>query len=178
MYQAVENFIVSKKRRRDIDERTKTKVINVSNLLYLRICGNVDGKTYVNTIMKTLFTFFVLIMSLVVMGQSNFDQRLLSRYSEERVQELLEKQPSTIEYWTYYLDHSYTILDGEAMGKTILTDEEVKIKDLENFNVLDLEIYMDRNKSKTFKIKGTNHFLLLKSDTQFSKEFSNNRSKL
>jgi len=125
--------------------------------------------------MKTLFTLLVLTASLISMGQSEFDQRLLSRFSEERVQELLEKQPSTIEYWTYYLDHSYTLVDGST-GKTLMTDEEVKIKNLENFNVLDLDIHMDGKRPKAYSIKGTNQYLVLKSSDQFSKEFSRNRS--
>ena len=109
------------------------------------------------------------------MGQSNFDQRLLARYSEDRVHELLEKQPATIEYWTYYLDHSYTIVDGSE-GKTIKTDEEVKIRDLENFNILDLGIHMDGKRPKAYRIKGMNQYLVLKASDQFSKEFSRNRS--
>jgi hypothetical protein len=126
--------------------------------------------------MKTLFTFLVLTVSIASMGQSSFDQRLLSRFSEDRVQELLDKQPSTIEYWTYYLDHSYMIVDSEATGKTIDTDEELKIKDLENFNVLDLGIHMDGYRAKYYKVKGTDQYFVLKSSDQFSKEFSRNRS--
>ncbi|HKK38472.1 MAG TPA: hypothetical protein VJ949_03595 [Cryomorphaceae bacterium] len=126
--------------------------------------------------MKTLFTLLVLSISIGSMGQSQFDKRLLERYSEERISELNEKQPSTIEYWTYYLDHSYTIVDGEASGKAIPTDEEIKIKDLENFNILTLDIHMDRNSSKAYRIKGTNQYLILKSNDQFSKEFSRNRT--
>ena len=126
--------------------------------------------------MKTLFTCLVLSISLASLGQSQFDQRLLSRYSEDRIAELQKDQPSTVEYWTYYLDHSYVIVDGSSTGKTINTNEEVKIKDPENFNVLELEIYMDRNKSKTYRIKNSDKYLVLKSNDQFSKEFSRNRS--
>lgn len=126
--------------------------------------------------MKILFTFLVLAVSLGSMGQSDYDQRLLARYSQERVEELLEKQPSIIEYWTYYLDNSYTIVDGEATSKTIQTDREVKIRNLDNFNILDLKIHMDRKRPQSFRIKGTNQYLILKSDTQFSREFSRNRA--
>ena len=126
--------------------------------------------------MKTLFTLLILAVSLSTMGQSQFDPRLLSRYSEERIAELQENQPSTIVYWTYYLDHSYTIVDGEATGKTMVSDEEVKIKALDNFNILDLDIHMDRNRSKVYKIKGMSQYLVLKSNTQFSQEFSRIRS--
>ena len=125
--------------------------------------------------MKTLFTLLVLAISIGSMGQSQFDQRLLARYSEERIAELSEKQPSSIEYWTYYLDHSYMIVDGGATGKTIDTDEEVKIKDIDDFNILALGIHMDGKRQKAFHIKGTNQYLILKSSDQFSKEFSRNR---
>lgn len=126
--------------------------------------------------MKTLFTLVFLTICIGSMGQSQFDQRLLARYSEDRIAELNENQPSTIEYWTYYLDHSYTIVDGEATGKTIDTDEVLKIKDLENFNVLDLGIHMDGYRAKYYKVKGSDQYFVLKSSDQFSKEFSRNRS--
>jgi hypothetical protein len=126
--------------------------------------------------MKILFTLFSFAASLGLMAQSDYDERLLSRYSEERIEELLEKQPSTIEYWTFYLDNSYIIIDSEASGKVLPTDEEVKIADVDSFNILDLDIHMDRKTSKAYRIKGTNLYLILKSNDQFSKEFSRNRS--
>ena len=126
--------------------------------------------------MKILITFTVLALSLGTMGQSDYDERLLTRYSEERIEELLEKQPSIIEYWTYYLDNSYTIVDGETTGKAILTDRELKIRNPDKFNILDFDIHMDRERPQSFRIKGTNQYLILKSDTQFSKEFSRNRT--
>ncbi|HKL39043.1 MAG TPA: hypothetical protein VJ894_00090 [Cryomorphaceae bacterium] len=125
--------------------------------------------------MKTLFTFLVLGLGVSALGQADFDTRLLAKYSEERINQLLEEQPSVIEYWTYYLDHSFTIVD-EQSGKSFLTDETIKIKDVENFNVLELDIYMDRKKPKAYRIKGTNKFLILKSNDQFSQAYSLNRS--
>lgn len=110
------------------------------------------------------------------MGQSDYDQRLLARYSQERIEELLKEQPSIIEYWTYYLDNSYTILDGESTGKALPTERELKIKNLDNFNILDLDIHMDRQKPQAYRIKGTGQYLILKSNSQFSKEFSRNRT--
>lgn len=126
--------------------------------------------------MKAFFTFAILCISMVSRGQSDYDERLLARYSEDRLQELSEKKPSIVEYWTYYLDHSYTIVDGETSGKVLSTDEEIKIKNLKEFNILKLDIHMDRNRPKAYRIQGTNQFLILKSNDQFSKEFSRNRS--
>ena len=78
--------------------------------------------------MKSLLTLITLILGIASYGQVDYDKRLLSKYSEEKIEELIDKQPSLIDYWTYYLDNSYTIIDGEATGKFVITDQEVKIK--------------------------------------------------
>lgn len=126
--------------------------------------------------MKYLFTFFALIAGFVAVGQSNFDERLLVRFSEDYLQKLQEEQPVMVEYWTYYLDNSYTIIDGQLSGKSFDSNETVKIKDVDNFNILDLDLHMDGKRPKAFLIKGTNQYLVLKGSRQFSKEFSRSRA--
>ncbi|MEM9050440.1 MAG: hypothetical protein AAGC47_00175 [Bacteroidota bacterium] len=122
--------------------------------------------------MKSLLTFGAICLAILSFGQADYDQRLLAKYSKERLTKLIEKQPATIEYWTYYLDNSYTIVDGNATGKAILADEEVKIKNIEDFNILKLGIFMDGYATKYYSISGTNKYLALKSTDQFVKEFS------
>jgi hypothetical protein len=125
--------------------------------------------------MKSLFTLLALIVGFAAMGQSDFDERLLVRFSEDYLNKLQQEQPEMLEYWTYYLDHGYTIVDGQLTGKTMTTEETVKIKDLNDINILDLDIQMDGKRPKAFLIKGTNQYLVLKGSRQFSKEFSRSR---
>lgn len=108
-------------------------------------------------------------------AQSDFDERLLEKFSEERIKSLTEDQPAVIEYWTYYLDHSYMIVDGDATGKLLASGETIKIKNMDNFNILKYDIHMDRSKRKTYSIAGTNSYLVLLSNDEFSKAFSNQR---
>jgi len=125
--------------------------------------------------MKSLLTLLAFCLALASFGQADFDERLLAKYSEKRIKELQEKQPAILEYWTYYLDHSYSIIDGEATGKFLITDQELKIKNLKEINILDLEVFMDRNLTKYYSIKGTSQYLALKSNNQFVREFSRTR---
>ena len=108
-------------------------------------------------------------------AQSDFDQRLLEKFSAERIAELNTDHPEVIEYWTYYLDNSYMIIDGDATGKLLATGESIKIKKMEEFNILDYDIHMDRNMRKSFDIAGTNSYLILLSNSEFSKAYNNQR---
>lgn len=125
--------------------------------------------------MRIIFLFLFLVSSLAISAQSDYDPRLLAKFSEERIVQLQREQPSVIDYWTYYLDHAYTIVNSDKTGKSFSSDETIEIKDLENFNILELDIHMDRKQSKTFKIKGTNSYLLLHSNQTFSELYSRNR---
>ena len=125
--------------------------------------------------MKSLLTLITLILGVASYGQVDYDKRLLAKYSEEKIKELIVKQPSLVDYWTYYLDNSYTIIDGEVSGKFLMTDQEVKIKKMDQFNIFELGIYMDGYATKYFRIAGTDKFLALKSTQQFVKEYASNR---
>ncbi len=107
-------------------------------------------------------------------SQADFDQRLLAKFPEERIKQLQQDQPSVIQYWTYYLDNSYSIV-SEADGKAQPTDEIVKIADLENFNILELDVHMDRKRNLAYKIKGTDKYLVMLSNDAFSKRFNAHR---
>lgn len=124
--------------------------------------------------MKNLLTLFFLAAAVVAYGQTDFDKRLLAKFSEERIKELQETQPQIIEYWTYYLDESYQIV-GSSDGKVLPSEKTVKIKDFKNFNILELDVHMDRSLSKSYKIKSTGDYLVLMSNEAFSAKFNRSR---
>ncbi|NEN24121.1 hypothetical protein G3O08_11475 [Cryomorpha ignava] len=125
--------------------------------------------------MKSILILFFLGVSLSVFSQGDFDKRLLAKFSEERIEELTKDHTAVIEYWTYYLDNSYIIIDGDATGKLLASGQSIRIKTLKDFNILNYDLHMDRNIRKTYDIKGTNSYLILLSNNEFSKAFSNQR---
>jgi len=128
--------------------------------------------------MKSIFLALAMLIGLSSFAQSNYDERLLAKFSEDRIQELQKEQPQIIDYYTYYLDHSYQITDRETSGKDFQTDQEVKIKDLNDFNILELGLTMDRSASKIYKIKGTEKYLRLLSNREFILAYNKSRNNL
>jgi hypothetical protein len=128
--------------------------------------------------MKFIFFVAAFLIGFSVIAQGDFDERLLAKFSEERIIELKNDQPQVIDYWTYYLDHSYEIVDQATSGKSFQTDEVVKIKDLDSFNILELGLTMDRSTSKIYRIKGTDKFLRLYSNNEFVLGYNKSRNKL
>ncbi len=109
-------------------------------------------------------------------SQSDFDQRLLVKYDAEQIAQLQENDSRVLDYWTYYLDYSYEIVDIPS-GKENNNFEEIKIKSMEKFNILDSKTKMDRTSPKYYRIKGTNEMLVLLSGDDFTKKFNAHHSK-
>lgn len=128
--------------------------------------------------MKFIFFVASLFIGLSAIAQSDFDERLLAKFSEERILELKKDQPQVIDYWTYYLDHSYEIVDKAASGKSFQTDEVLKIKNPDSFNILELGLTMDRSAAKIYQIKGTDKYLRLFSNNEFVLGYNKSRNKL
>lgn len=124
--------------------------------------------------MKNLLTLIFAALAAIAYGQTDFDQRLLAKFSEEKINELQQTQPQIIEYWTYYLDESYQIV-GSSQGKVLPSEKTVRIKDFANFNILELDVHMDRSMSKSYKIKSTGEYLVLLSNDAFSAKFNRSR---
>lgn len=131
-----------------------------------------------NVFMKSILFTASLLVGLASFAQSDYDERLLAKFSEERIDQLSKDQPQIIDYYTYYLDHSYEIIDKEKSGKSFQVDQEVKIKDLNSFNILELGLTMDRSASKIYKIKGTDKYLRLLSNREFVLGYNKSRNNL
>ncbi len=125
--------------------------------------------------MRSILLTFCLLIGGLAFGQTDFDERLLAKFSEERINQLQEDQPAVIEYWTYYLDNSYLIIDSKESGKEFNTDKKLKIKNLNDFNILDMDLTMDRKKSQVFAIAGSDKYLMLLSNSEFVNGFNNAR---
>ena len=90
--------------------------------------------------------------ALIAQTNSNYDKRLLSKYSEEQIEELLTEHAQVIAYWEYYLDNAYTIVDI-PMEKEIEFEGIIDFKNPATFNILESGAEMHRTTSKFYEIK-------------------------
>ncbi len=127
--------------------------------------------------MKFLLTTFLVFSAAVILAQSNYDQRLLAKFDQKRIAELQSTQPQILAYWTYFLDHGYTVVDlANSREKYIPETKILRIKDLNNINILELDILPDRHLSKAYQIKGSNKLLVLWSNDAFVKKYERGAS--
>jgi hypothetical protein len=126
--------------------------------------------------MRILLFLLFLCLGGVANAQLDYDQRLLAKFTPERLTKMKSEHPEILAYWTYYLDESYVIVDSEVSGKAMASESEVQILDLANFNILDLGLTMDRNQRQTFAIQGTNKYLVLMSNNRFVDKFNRSQT--
>lgn len=126
--------------------------------------------------MKSILILFFLGVSMSVFAQSDFDKRLLAKYSEEQLTDMAENHSAVLTYWTYYLDNSYEIVDIEA-GKNIDMYPEIKFKSADKFNVLEHDAKRQKVGKTHFRIKNTNQLLVLDSGDDFVKKYNAYRAK-
>lgn len=124
--------------------------------------------------------FFTLILflgiSVSVFSQTDFDKRLLAKFSQEQLTDMAANHPNILNYWTYYLDHSYEIVDIQA-GKDVSEYPEIQFKSPEKFNILKVDATMKKVGKTHFRIKNTNQLLILDSNTGFTKDYNAYRAK-
>lgn len=126
--------------------------------------------------MKSILVVLGLICFSSIFAQSDYDERLLVMFDESQIIQFQENDSPSLDYWTYYLDHSYDIVE-KPQGKNLDDVEELKIKNLEKFNILDSGISMDRHAPKYFRIKGSDQMLVLLSATKFTEQYNAFKSK-
>lgn len=126
--------------------------------------------------MKTIFILFFLGVSLSAFSQDDFDKRLLVKFSEEQVLKMKSEHPNVLEYWDFYLDHSYVIVDVPE-GKSASEYPELKFKSADKFNILAHDITMNSTVKKYYQLPGSNQMLVLLSSADFTKKFNEYRAK-
>jgi hypothetical protein len=121
--------------------------------------------------MRLILTICTVLLLQSLSAQStDYDQRLLARYSAENIMTLQQEHPAIIDYWTYYLDHRVTIneLPAEKLDTQLGTIEV----DLNEFNILDLDISAYEENGGTLRIKGTNKVMQISSQKHFLKAYN------
>jgi len=124
--------------------------------------------------MRILFLLLFLCLGGVASAQVGFDQRLLAKFNQDQLNSLKVSNPEILAYWNFYLDHSFVIIDMPA-EKDFETIKTLKVSDVNNINILELHLTMDRLHAQLFKIEGSNKLLRLLSNDAFAKEFNVHR---
>lgn len=124
--------------------------------------------------MKSGLTVLFLLLACSLFAQNQFDERLLAKFNKEQITTLNTSNPEVIAYWTYFLDHAYSIEDVPA-GKDVSTLPEVKIKNTAKLNILELDVHMNRVVPMYYRIKGSNQLLVMMSNEEFSEKFNVHR---
>lgn len=121
--------------------------------------------------MKFLSLILFMGISASVFSQADFDKRLLARFSEAQLNDMAQNHPAVLDYWTFYLDHSYEVVDIEP-GKSMDEYPEIKFKSPEKFNILDLDVSMLKKGKTHFRIKNSNKLLILDSNEGFVEKYN------
>jgi hypothetical protein len=122
---------------------------------------------------STLFLLFILAFG-SSFSQDNYDSRLLSKFSEERILELQQDHSSVLDYWSFYLDHSYEIVDM-PLGKMNSDLPEIDVKKKKQFNILDYDLKGAGEQKTIYRLKGTNQILILHSASEIAQAFNEYR---
>lgn len=127
--------------------------------------------------MKSVLSVLFLFLFYQGFSQVDFDKRLLVKYSAEQLHDMAVNHPDILDYWTYYLDHSYRV-ETITPGKDLSHIPEITFKSSKKFNVLDLGVSMNKTGSQYFKIKNKNQLLILDSDEDFTRKYNAHRTKI
>jgi hypothetical protein len=129
--------------------------------------------------MKTFFliTITVFLSSFSVLQphtKTQPDPRLYDALSQAEINEMLDKNPFLIEYYNYFLDYSFKIIE-QPKGKSVELPVVV-IPDVENFNILSVQKKQKLQRSwdsqTYYSIKGTNKILVFISEREFTKRLN------
>lgn len=129
--------------------------------------------------MKTFFfiTITFLLSSFSVLQPDNKtqpDPRLYDALSQSEINEMLDKNPFLIQYYNYFLDYSFKIIE-QPKGKTLKLPVVV-IPDVENFNILAIQKKQKLQRSwdnqTYYSIEGTNKILVFISEREFTQRLN------
>lgn len=125
--------------------------------------------------MKSILILFFVGFSAYAFSQGTFDKRLLAKYSESQLSDMTNNHSEVLNYWTFYLDNSYEIVEIEP-GKDLSDYPEIRFSSPEKFNVLSLNAPMHQIGKTHFRIKNQNKLLVLDSNEEFIEKYNAYRS--
>lgn len=142
--------------------------------------------------MKNLFFIAIAIFtSGIVFGQESCtpDQRIFSRYTNEKVQQWQNNEPQKVCYLNYELENGYKIAEvpeGKPINQEPLVRFNYKTKEmgdivqevnLQNFNLYEYYYERDDKKRKFYAIGNTGYILIITPNNQLLRKFNQRHEK-
>jgi hypothetical protein len=108
-----------------------------------------------------LFTFFS------VAQNNNFDKRLLSKFSEDELNQMQRKSPNTYAYWNFYAANAFQIMDlpNEKTNAHEIKGT-VRIDDINDVNILALHYVPLPKDYQYYRIEDTKKLLVINFQNQ------------
>ena len=121
--------------------------------------------------MKSILFLGVFLLSISAFSQADYDKRLLAKFSEEKILKLQEEKPQVLNYFTYYLDNGYKLVDPKP-GKDYSQYPELKLKKSGEINLFELDIEHPLNTNGYYRVKNSNKILLLIPRSTLTKSYN------
>jgi hypothetical protein len=115
---------------------------------------------------------FILFAGFANAQNNSFDQRLLSKFSKDELNDMQIKNPIAYAYWNFYVANAYQILDlPKEKAKAHEIKGVVKIKEINKINIFDLNCIPLEKDYQYFSIEGSNKLLVIISEEQIKDNF-------
>ncbi len=123
---------------------------------------------------KIMFLVTFLLFSYFANAQNNsFDQRLLSKFSKEELNEMQSNNTFSYSYWNFYVANAYEIVElANEKANTHEIKGTVKIQDINTINIFDLHYVPLGSDYQYYQIEGTQKLLVILSEEQIKAKFS------
>lgn len=123
---------------------------------------------------NTVFFITFLFLTFLAKAQNiGLDQRLLSKFTKNELNEMQSKSPDKWAYWNFYAANAYQVVDLPAeKANAHEIRGTVKILDISAINIFDLNYIPLKKEYQYYRIEGTNKLLMIISEEQIKEKFS------
>lgn len=122
---------------------------------------------------NSLFLIGFVLFACYASAQSNsFDQRLLSKYTKNELNEMQISNPIAFAYWNFYASNAFQVMDlPDEKSGTHEIKGIVKIQDINSINIFDLHYIPSIKDYQYYRIEGTRKLLVILSEEQIKEKF-------
>jgi len=124
----------------------------------------------IKSFMKSILFIGALLFGTLAFAQ-DYDERLLAKFSEEQIIKLQDQKPDVLQYFSFYLDNGYKLVDPKP-GKDYSQYPEIKLKNSSEINLFDLDIEHPLNSYGYYRIKNSDKILLLIPRSSLTKSYN------
>lgn len=117
--------------------------------------------------MKKILTVLISVMfsgSMLFGQNTEFDSRLLAKYSVEELDEIQKKSAMEIKFLTHCIENAhYTTVFPEGKEGVVEITGEIEVRDINNINFYELNVELINDNYQYYTIKDSNMLLVIKS---------------